>query len=135
MMKAQASVEYLAVISIAMLFLAAVFITANTQLSDLKDTNRLVIARNTLDRLSEAAKLVYTQSEGAKVSFEAQIPYGVQNATIFGNEINIKLKVKNSATDIFAILPFNLTGNLPVNQGFYRFYVEKGRNYVNITYS
>lgn len=135
MVKAQAALEYMAVVSIAMLFLAAIFVSASDYLANLKDTNRILIAREAVDRISEAAKIIYTQAKGSKMSFDVQIPEGVINATVLGNEINIKIEDSGKTTDIFKLLPFNVSGDIPENAGIYRIVVERADSYVNIAYS
>ena len=131
-MRAQASVEYIAIvfIVIAMLipiwaYVAGVKEQASTQMS-------LSYAQTAADRIADGADLVGSQGASARLSVRVYIPYGVNHTIITGNSMVFGLSLAEGYSDVVAVSSSGLNGTLPTAEGEYWIVLESNGTAVNI---
>ena len=129
----QAALEYLIVVGTALLLLAPIISVGQTAIDGLKKDSNMLIARQTMNKITESAELVFAQGPPAAVTITAQIPSNI-NETIFTNKIIImKINHYERESDIISIVNFNVTGSIPNNPGTYKINIRAIDNGVNIT--
>ena len=123
-MKAQASVELLIILAIAMAMLGAIIATGSKQLNHGQTMLRLTQARAGVNDLAHAADLVYREGEGSVRKVRVTIPDGVAPERIFidGRFINIGVFVEGGESDVNAMSTAQLKGSLPDSPGTYWIY-------------
>ena len=131
--KGQSALEYMVVISFALLLAAPVIMRAQTSTSNLKDSKRLATAKNSLNKIQDASELVYSQGPPSQLTFSIEVPSRVVNTTVSEEQISMRLKAYNGVTDIYNIMEINVSGNIPESQGVYKMKAKAYQNYVNIS--
>ena len=129
----QAALEYLIVVGMALLLLAPIIGVGQTAIDGLKKDSNMLIARQTMNKITEASELVFAQGPPASVTITAQIPSNI-NEIIFMNKIIImKLNQYERESDIISMVNFNVTGFIPNNSGTYKINIRAIDDGVNIT--
>ena len=132
--KGQIALEYLAIMAFALLLALPFILNAQNSALDLGAVSRSSMAKNALSAVKEAAELVYSQGEPARVSFKINLPFGINSSTVNGTELSFTLTSRTGSFKVYEVLSFNATGKLPVNPGIHTIIVKAEENYVNITY-
>jgi uncharacterized protein (UPF0333 family) len=95
-------------------------------------------ARVAVDKIKQAADLVYTYGPPAKTNINIYIPKNVVaisfNSSNSLSEIIFKIRTGNGVSDIFAVSIANITGNLPTKEGYYEISIESFEGFVNVSY-
>lgn len=133
-MKAQASVELLIILAIAMTLLGAIITSGSRQLQHGQTMLRLTQARSAVNDLAHAADVVYSEGEGSVRKVRVTIPDGVAPDRIFvdGRFINIGVYVEGGDSDVNAMSMAQLKGSLPDSPGTYWIYVGNNNGCVAI---
>ena len=123
--KAQAAVELLIILAIAMTLLGAVIVTGSRQLAHGQTMLRLSQARSAANDITHAADVVYKEGEGSVRKVRITIPDGVAPERVFvdGQFVNIGVYVEGGESDINAMSVAKLNGALPADPGSYWVYV------------
>ena len=142
MVKAQASVELIAVLGIALFVLLVYAVLSADLLSGIGSQKRMIEARDGVQRLVYAADSVYAQGEGASATVKVTIPPGASlnpensyigkppsaPAAVPSNTVNLEL----DGTDVYASSRAPLAGAFPQSAGTYLMDVVSKGNYVAI---
>jgi len=131
-MKAQAALEYMLVVMLAMGFLVPVWIYMITVNVETDTEFSLSYAKNTVETIAYTADLVYSQGPPAKVTIQVFIPEGVESVIVTNSTISILMRYKSEFTDVFATSKATLNGTLPTISGNYQIELEAIDNYVRI---
>jgi uncharacterized protein (UPF0333 family) len=134
-MKAQVAIEYLAVISFALLVLIPYTLYLQSVSRNLNEENDLTIASNSVQKIGQISDWVYSQGKPAKTTILIQIPRNVEEISFNGKMMNWKIRTSSGTSDIYYISVANLTGNLPKNPGYYNVLIQAVENGVNISVS
>jgi uncharacterized protein (UPF0333 family) len=128
--KAQASVEFLVLLAVAVFVLTAAVILSSEQLNDMNKLKQQNDARNTLMDISAAAKEVYSQGEGAKKQVYVVLPstYEPNESLVENNSIKLRAR----GTDFIAVEDFTVRGSLPGTGGAHWVWVISEGNRVRI---
>jgi hypothetical protein len=81
-----------------------------------RDDLNVDYARQIVLKIAHAADLVYAQGPPAQFVVEVNVPDGVEEASVSGQEILLKMRVGNALTDVHAATVGNLTGNISIMQ-------------------
>jgi len=128
--KAQASIEFLILLGVAVSALLVAFVVSTGQITDLNRMKEQSDAKNAVMDMSAAAKEVYAQGEGAKKQVYIVVPASYQpNSSRVGNR-TILLKAMD--TDFVAVEEFDVHGNLPGASGAQWIWVVSEGNRVRI---
>lgn len=131
--KAQTALEYLIVASIALMMLIPIVIEGWNSTAQLNNNLNLQKARNVVSQISDAAKTVYFQGTPSAMTIKVDFPENIILSNISGTEIYLRMKTKDSTTDIVEFLDFNITGSISNISGTHEIYLEALPNAVNIT--
>lgn len=129
----QAAMEYLVVVSMALFLLTPVLLMGQNAIDGLRKDSNTLIARQTLNKFTEASELVYAQGPPAAVTIKAQLPANINETLFVENMIVMRLKLYDRTGDIISSLDFNVTGNIPNKPGTYQITIRAIDNGVNIT--
>jgi len=120
MLKAQAGIEYLFLVSVMLVLLTPIFIYS-TQLATV--TIRTTQAKDAVATLAEAAETVYRMG-GGRIAVFITIPDGIVNYTIANRTIRLTTVVGSGYGHVFELFPANITGEIPTIPGRYKIFVE-----------
>ncbi|MDY6774427.1 MAG: hypothetical protein SVS85_04465 [Candidatus Nanohaloarchaea archaeon] len=131
--KGQVSLEYMAIIGLALLIGTPLVIQAQKSSQDLQQSFRNGLAKSALNSMEEAARLVHSQGPPARVTFRVRLPAGIMQTNVTDNYLHIRRDVGAGSTDFYNTVEFNVTGEIPENSGTHRMVAEAEESYVNIT--
>ena len=132
-MRAQASLEFFIIVSTVLLMLYPFWITLFESIGSQQEELRISYARSAVERVREAANLVHIQGEPAQVSVRVYIPEGVENSTMEGDTLVLKVRTRAGLTDVVAFSNGNLTGEMPIEAGHYTLKIKAEGGLVNVT--
>lgn len=131
--KAQAAIEYLMVVAIALFLLSPIILVGQDSIRDTQDYSDRLQVRETLDKITEAAKLVYAQGEPARITISVLLPGSITNATIVSQTLFYSVNNTGRTNDEVAYIDFPIQGQLPQTRGRHSVLVSAIGNYVNLT--
>ncbi|MEM5836254.1 MAG: hypothetical protein QXR09_01385 [Candidatus Aenigmatarchaeota archaeon] len=134
-MKAQVALEYLMIISFALMVLLPYALHLQTVSQNLREDNNLAIASNSLQKIGQAADWVFSQGEPAKITILVQIPANVEEISFAGKMMKWKVRTSAGLSEIYYISSANLTGSLPTTPGYYNLLIQAMGNGVKISVS
>ncbi len=132
-MRSQASLEFFIIVSLVLLMLYPLWITLFSSVTGQQEELRVSYARTAVERVRQAADLVYVQGEPAQVSVRVYIPEGVENYTLSGEVIELNVRNRAGITDIVAFSNGNMTGELPTTAGYHTLRIKAVGGLVNVT--
>ncbi len=123
-MRAQAAVELLIILAIAMTMLGAIIATGEKQMSHGQTILRLEQTRSSVNDLANAANVAYREGDGSVRMVRFTIPDGVAPERVFveGKFINVGVYVEGGESDVNAMSEAELKGSLPTSPGTYYVY-------------
>jgi hypothetical protein len=124
-MKAQASVELLVILAIAMTMLGAIIASGSQEMGHGQTMLRLTQAREAANDITHSADVVYKEGDGSVRKVRVTIPDGVAPDRVFvdGRFVNIGVYVEGGESDVNAMSVAQLNGSLPTSPGTYWIYV------------
>ncbi|MFQ5405546.1 MAG: hypothetical protein ACE5DI_00100 [Candidatus Micrarchaeia archaeon] len=140
--RAQAALEYMLIIGVSLAILLPLWLYANSSIEDTKASLQIAYARNSLNKIGEAADAAFVEGPPAKFSLYLTFPQGIESTSVSGREASMRLNLLDrpgSVSDVFVSTIGNMTGTLPTQSGPLRLFVKaeynstNGENYVNIT--
>jgi hypothetical protein len=134
-MKAQVAIEYLAIVSFALLVLIPYALYLQSASRNLSEENDLTIASNSVQKIGQFSDWIYSQGKPAKTTILIQIPKNVEEISFNGKIMNWKVRTGSGTSDIYYISAANLTGSLPTAPGYYNILIQAIENGVNISVS
>lgn len=134
MKKAQAALEYLILVSTALVIFGGIIYSFQISKNSFSNDVRSSQLRNAVNWMVDSANMVCMQGEPASVISQVYIPAGVKDAYFEGKRIVYNLTVDSMVTHISGEALCKLNGTLPIGEGNYRILVKMQDNYVNITY-
>jgi uncharacterized protein (UPF0333 family) len=134
-MKSQVALEYLMIISFALMVLIPYTLYLQSASQNLNEESNSAIASSSVQKIGQMADWVYSQGEPAKITFLVQIPKNVEEISFNGKIMNWKIRTTAGLSDISYISVANLTGNLPTKPGYYKIIVQAIQNGVNVSVS
>lgn len=119
-MKSQASMEYLTIVGLILVFLIPIFYYASSTSSTVIIKNE---AKDAVKSLSKTVDFVYSLSPGTKSYVWITIPGGVINTSVSNNEVGLTLDY-GGISEIFYETKANVSGGFPSAKGTYKIEVE-----------
>jgi uncharacterized protein (UPF0333 family) len=132
-MKSQVAIEYMILISVILLLLAPIWLYLMLSRTQIQDDLSISYANDAVNRIKDAADLVYIQGNPARVKISVYIPDNVQAIEFLSNTIIIHLRTSAGVVDIHAESLAQLNGSLPTQSGYYQVLVKAEQGYVNVT--
>lgn len=134
MSKAQAAVEYTVLIAFTLMLLAVVWFYSKTTISKSTEDLNVEYAKNTVEKLKDAANFVFVQGKPASVKISVYIPNNVREIRIYNTTVYFRVLVGGRYSDVYAYTMGNVTGNISLIYGYQPLIVRAEEGYVNITY-
>jgi len=120
-MRAQVSVEYLMIIGVALVIATPLFYYA---ISESTSNIKLNEAEDAVNTIAKAADSVYSLGPGTKKYVNIVIPGGVEQGSIDGNAIKLRVSLFGGVADIYARSKASLIGGVPLASGAHRISIE-----------
>ena len=133
-MKAQVAIEYLIIVSVAIIVLLPLVIYANEMIRNYNEETKISLAKNAVKKLGESADWVYSQGQPAKLTTEVYFPEGIDQASLENNTILLRMKILSGISDVYYSTMSPLNGSIPSNAGYYTISIIAYQNYVNISW-
>jgi uncharacterized protein (UPF0333 family) len=148
-MRGQTAFEYLLMFSIVL----AILLILTYYAQDITESNKEdIISANAViavNKIVEAADIVYTQGSPSQITLSIYIPDNVNSIQFVGNDtpcingvshaniIDMKINTGNATNDIWAISKGNFTCDsfIPKDSGTKRIVIKSEGSYVNVTES
>ena len=134
-MRGQASFEYLMLFVIALSILSALVLYSQQITERNREDIRIANAITAVNKIVEAADIVYTQGEPSQITLSVYIPELVESIEFNNNMIIMKVSVSSATSDIFASSKASLQGNISTKSGMKKIKILAEGNHVNITES
>lgn len=132
-MRAQVAFEYMMIVAILLAFLAPIWIYMSGVQSQTSSQLALSYAKNAVQKVADAADLVYSQGSSAKLRVSVYIPSGVEGSTILNHTVRLRVRTGPDVSDVFATSKAVVNGSLPTTSGNYWVTVEAVGNQVQIS--
>jgi uncharacterized protein (UPF0333 family) len=134
-MKAQIAVEYLIVVSFALMILIPYTLYLMSVSQNFSDDNSLTVASDSVNKIGETADWVYSQGEPSKSQILVTIPNHLVSATFINRTMIWKVKTSSGISDIYYTSVASLSGSFPTAPGYYNLLIQATSNGVNISVS
>jgi uncharacterized protein (UPF0333 family) len=134
-MRGQASFEYLMLFVIALSILSVLVLYSQQITERNREDIRIANSITAVNKIVEAANIVYTQGEPSQITISVYIPELVDSIQFNNNMIIMKVNVSSTTSDIFATSKASLQGNISAKSGMKKIKVLAEGNHVNITES
>ncbi|MEM7826462.1 MAG: hypothetical protein QW451_02430 [Candidatus Aenigmatarchaeota archaeon] len=134
-MKAQIALEYLIIISFALMVLVPYTLYLQNVSRDVSEENDLAIASSMVQKIGQMADWVHSQGSPARASILIQIPRNVEEISFEGKQMTWKVRTRAGISEIYYISSANLTGSLPTTPGYYEVLVQAIERGVNVSVS
>ena len=111
------------------LLLSVPFITrAQTSIIDLRSTSQMVEIRNSVENIENAANTVNAAGYPSKMTFFVKIPENVDNAYVLDSAMIYSVRTADGRANITRSFDFNVSGDLPADDGRKRISVKARRD-------
>ena len=134
-MKAQVAMEYMIIVSFALMILIPYFIYLQELSQNVDEGNTLTAASDSVNRIGQTADWVYSQGEPAKQEIFVYIPKNVVNMSFINKTINWRVKTTSGLSDVYYNSVANLVGSFPSSPGYYNLLIQASSGKVNISVS
>jgi hypothetical protein len=131
-MRGEVAVEYMIVISLALIFLIPLSIYLGRSLIGYEESARISQARDVIVKLGESANWVWSQGSPAKLTLDVCIPEGVEKV-VLDNIILFRLRTSTGVSDVYYYTIPQLNGTIPTKAGCYKLSLIAEEEFVNVT--
>ena len=119
--KAQVATEYLMLFGICLIIIAALSSYAFIQYGDATSLSQSTQA---IKELSEASNKVYSLGEGSSIITNISLPSGVLSFIPMGKVIILTISNTSPPSEDILEFDFNVSGSLPISQGYHTIVVS-----------
>ncbi|MFH1473956.1 MAG: hypothetical protein ABIE55_03615 [Candidatus Aenigmatarchaeota archaeon] len=132
-MRGQAAFEYMMLFSIALTLLSILVLFSQQMTARNREDIRVTNAITTVNKIVEAANIVYTQGKPSQITLSVYIPERVDSIEFNNNVMIMTVNIGSAPNDIFAISKAPLQGNISIISGMKKIKIIAEDNYVNVT--
>ena len=133
--KAQVAIEYLIVVTIALLILSPLIMSSQRSVSDLNREIANLKAYNALYKIKEAADIVYSQGPPSKMTIYVSFPKNTRDVFASQNTLVVELGPEDMITHVLITMDYNIVvEGTPTTGGMQEVGIQAQQNYVNITF-
>ncbi len=132
--RGQAAIEYFVIAGMVMMFMIPIWAYVVTTQQQVSDELSLSYTRNAAKQIADAASLVYSQGEPAKINIKVYIPNGVTNVSIVNKMIIFNILTGPQVSEVWYTSTAELQGDgeIPCSEGYYYFDIISHDTYVEI---
>ncbi len=131
--KCQSAVEVMIILAVSIFILSMILVVGSKMLGGSSSKVESSKARTTVDSLSNAADLVYQEGVGSRTRVYVTLPDEIQSFTTQNQTLKMRLYSGGDLKDVYRNLDFNISGELPSEEGNYWIYLESREGYVYIS--
>ncbi len=131
--RCQAAVELIIILAVALIILSIIISFSSDTYTSVSGQFEATKARTAVDDLTDAAKLVYQQGVGSRTKIFVTLPNDIIYTNVTNNLIAIKFYAGGNERDVYRTLDFDVSGEIPAEQGNYWMYLESKSGYVSIS--
>ena|SRR3989338_6755218 len=132
--KGQSGIEYLIVVGIGLLILIPVFVVGQRSIADFDTNADQLLAKQALNKIEEAANLVYAQGEPAKITLDLRFPNNINSTKIQNKLMIITIRSTGQTSDLISIVNFPINGTIPTTSGKKKVSIEAKTNFTGEVY-
>ncbi len=133
MPRAQAAMEYMLMVGLAILIVVPLWFYVNDQVGKTQEEMQLTYARVAVNKIRDAADAVYIQGPPARTYLELNFPDNIRATSVGSREILMKMATPGGLTDVYAVTIGEVQGSLTTRAGLVRVLVKSEGSYVNVT--
>jgi len=133
-MKAQVALEYLIIVSVALIIIIPLALYANELFYGYREDTRITLAKNAVKKLGENSDWVYSQGEPAQLTIEVYIPDGIAQISLDNNTILFKVKTSSGISNVYYTTIAPLNGSVPINSGYYEISLTAYEDFLDISW-
>lgn len=130
--KGQASIEYMMILSLALLLSTPFIVKAQGAILDLRTSSSVMDVRNSADRIEKAAETVNAAGPPAKREFTIKLPNSVQSSEVSDQAFIYTVRTSNGKTNITRTFDFKIQGDLPDSEGAHILSATAKSDYIEI---
>lgn len=131
-LKGQAAIEYMTVLSLALLLASPFVLRAQDSILDLRSNSNVVTVENSLNDIEVAAETVNAAGEPAARTFTVRMPQTLQKTWVLDNAIVVQLKTPSARSNHTRTFDFNVSGELPDKPGRHRLKTQANNSEVEL---
>ena len=121
MKKAQAALEFLFVIIIAIVIIGPLYYFT---LQNSSDNIKVSKAQTAIDTVGRGIDYVYSLNKGSVITVDVDLPQGIAGYNVTNKTILYKVNISAGTTYIFYTTKATLNGTLPTSEGRRRIYLN-----------
>ena len=131
--EAQVSMEYMMVIGFSLLIIMPIIVLFFMNYDSFIQNINAHQAGKVTRTIVHAAEKVYYIGEPAQTIVKVNMPQRIEDISIQGKYLLMKVRFETSLTEVYEISAVNLTGNISLTPGIKQVLVQAHEQYVNIT--
>lgn len=105
----QASLEYMVMLGVSLLIFAAIIAYSINMLGNVRSQLSVDSAYKAVEEIKEASDFIYVHGHPSKIRRNIRIPGNIENITVDGSLVKLRISSTNSFTDIYDITKGNMT--------------------------
>ena len=109
--KAQASLEYMVMLGISLVILGAIMFVVTSMMNSSVAQMGVNSAYRAVQCVREASDFIYVSGHPSKIKRTVYLPSNIENLTIQGKLVRIRVSVEDSYTDIYAVTRGNMSSS------------------------
>ena len=117
-MRAQVAVEYMILIGFVLMILIPFTLYSYDLSLRYSEEKAIRDARDSVEKLGQLSDWICSQGPPAKVVTQIYIPNRIETIEIHDRIINFKLRVSSGVSDVYYITTCNVSGTLPLTEGY-----------------
>lgn len=114
--RAQVSLEYMTMLGLSLIIFVGILYVATIMISTAGTQIDVDTAYRAVQGIKESAEFIYVHGHPSKIQSNIHIPSNVEDVSIQGNVVRIRLSVGEVFTDVYAVTKANMTGDMAVNE-------------------
>jgi len=132
-MHGQAAFEYLMLFAITLSLLSVLVLYSQQMTARNREDITVANAITAVNKMVEAADIVYTQGKPSQITLSVYIPERVSSIEFNNSVIIMTVNIGSTPNDIFATSKAPLQGNISTTSGMKKIKIIAEDSYVNIT--
>jgi uncharacterized protein (UPF0333 family) len=130
--KAQASMEMLTIVMLALTFLIPLTNYIILYQTSYRDSYKINSAKEITETLAKGADSIFLQGYPAGITVTINMPEGVKETSISDKTVQLKVMTSSGLTDVFSFSKQNIQGSLSTSPGTHKILIKNEREFVSI---
>jgi hypothetical protein len=131
--KGQSAFELMLIFMVGVSLLTPAMLYAMSTRNNYAESYGVTAGQNAVDRVTEAADVVFLQGPPAKIQVTVYIPDNVASSYVGDRTVMLKLRLGGGMTDLYSAAKENVSGAMPTSAGLNIVTVESMGTYVRLS--